>query len=113
MNNEYEEFLESLQVKKYKPIMTHLPSEVNYASIFYDGYLSREELQERQWAGRYWCISDSANTVGGRFVLDILLDNETVLVINYTANGDIEYNTYNKDDIKYALPNSLIGMYYN
>lgn len=76
MNGIYGKFLDSLdKVKCKKLLMTHLPSKINIAKKFFDGYLTEEELQERQYDGsRFWDI------IG--YHLFILVDNDTLVVVD-------------------------------
>lgn len=111
MSNEYEEFLESLMESKEKrPIMTHLPSDVRYVSKFFDGYLTEEELQERQFTGRYWCIRGGDDITYA--MLLIVLDNDTVLYVTRNSKGMYTEAVCNRNDALCFLPNSLRGMYY-
>lgn len=97
MNGTYEKFLDSLdKVKCKKMLMTHLPSKINIAKKFFDGYLINEELQERQYEGRFWDIYLGS--------LYILVDNDTLVIID--ANG-IE-GIYGRD----CLPENLKGRHY-
>lgn len=108
---EYEEFIDSLQAKKYKPIMTHLPSSIKLACKFYPGYLSDEELQERQYSGRYWDIR--SRDIDGGHILFIVLDNQDILCV---TKEEYEESVEAVLDRGYAinfLPDSLRGMYYN
>lgn len=93
----YEKFLDSLhQVKDHKLLMFHLQSKIHIAKRFFDGYLTEEELQERQYYGRFWDINLGA--------LYILVDNDTLVIVN--VNGVV--GTYGRD----CLPESLKGRHY-
>ena len=97
VNGTYEKFLDSLdEVKCKKLLMTHLPSKINIAKKLFDGYLTDEELQERQYEGRFWDIY-----LGSVY---ILVDNDTLVIVD--ANG-IE-GIYGR----YCLPESLKGRHY-
>lgn len=97
VNGTYEKFLDSLdKVKCKKLLMTHHLFDVDYARTYYDGYLTNEELQEKQYYGRFWAINLGA--------LYILVDNDTLVIVN--ANGFI--GTYGRD----CLPESLKGRHY-
>ena len=75
MKNTYEKFLDSLDKVKCKILlMTHLTSKINIAKKLFDGYLTEEELQERQYDGRFWDI------IG--YHLFILVDNDTLVVVD-------------------------------
>ena len=93
----YEKFLDSLdKVKCKKVLMTHLPSKINIAKKLFDGYITEEELQERQYEGRFWDIYLGA--------LYILVDDDTLAIVD--ANGVV--GTYGRD----CLPESLQGRHY-
>lgn len=93
----YEKFLDSLHHVKYnKMLMFHLQSKINLAKKFFDGYLIEEELQERQYYGRFWDIVLGA--------LYILVDNDTLVIVD--VNGVV--GTYGRD----SLPDSLRGRHY-
>lgn len=97
MNGTYEKFLDSLdEVKNNKLLMTHLPDKINIAKTFFDGYLTEEELQEKQYSGRFWDLFLGA--------LYILVDDDTLVIVN--ANGVV--GTYGRD----CLPESLKGRHY-
>ena len=100
VNGTYEKFLDSLdEVKCKKLLMTHLPSKINIAKKFFDGYLTEEELQERQYAGRFWDID-----IG---LLFILADDDTLLVIY--IDGDVSVYPY---DVKqYNIVNAEKGFW--
>lgn len=96
----YEGFMKSLdEVKEKNLLMNHLPSDVNIAPKLFPGYLSDEELQERQHKGRFWDVVDSK--------LFILVDNETVVIVN------TEGKTYIVERGTYELPYSLQGRHYD
>lgn len=97
MNGNYEKFLESLdEVNDNNLLMTHLSSKINIAKKFFDGYLINEELQEKQYYGRFWDIYLGS--------LYILVDNDTLVIVD--ANG-IE-GIYGRD----CLPENLKGRRY-
>ncbi len=88
--------------------MFHNPSNVRLASLHFGGYLAKEELQERQYGGRFWDLIHC----GDNYRLIIVLDNETVLFVDKdTARG----NTI-KEAIEYigdafsVLPSSLVSL---
>lgn len=94
--NLYSNFVSSLdELKEKDMLMYRLPSDVLDASIKYPGYLTNEELQERQYKGRYWDLC------GG--YLYILVDNETLVVVD---NKDVKI--FGREH----LPFSLAGRYY-
>ena len=93
----YEKFLDSLHHVKYKKLlMTHLTSKIHIAKRFFDGYLTEEELQERQYYGRFWDI------IG--YHLFILVDDDTLVILD--VNGVV--GTYGRD----YLPENLKGRHY-
>lgn len=97
MNGTYEKFMDSLdEVKCKKLLMFHLPSKIHISKRFFDGYLTEEELQEKQYEGRFWDISLGA--------LYILVDNDTLVIVD--VNGVV--GTYGRD----CLPESLKGRHY-
>lgn len=97
VNGTYEKFLNSLdEVNCKKLLMTHTTIYINTARKFFDGYLTEEELQEKQYYGRFWDINLGA--------LYILVDNDTLAIVD--ANGFI--GTYGRD----FLPESLKGRHY-
>lgn len=100
----YNDFINSLsEVKDKSMLMNHLPSTINIASKIFGGYLTEEELQEKQFEGRFWDIA-SDNT------LYILVDNDTVaIIVNNTNKKDIQIM---KRDNCYSMPDTLRGRYY-
>lgn len=115
----YDEFIKTLEDNKNRerPIMTHLPSNIRKARMIYDGYLAEEELQERQFSGRFWDICQDLDNEN-LYTLYVVLDNDTVLRAIaqvgltrkiFTVNEDI----YKRDDIKQELPQSLRGRFYD
>lgn len=93
----YEKFLDSLdKVKDKNMLMYHSPFDVEYARTYYNGYLTNEELQERQYEGRFWDVYLGA--------FYILVDNDTLVIVD--ANG-VE-GIYGRD----CLPESLKGRHY-
>lgn len=100
-NNIYDGFINSIDsVKEKDVLMNHLPSDINLASKFFPGYLTDEELQERQYKGRFWEIDNK--------VLYILVDNETVVIIS--AEGRKMTRIFERAAV--VLPFSLQGRYY-
>lgn len=97
----YGDWLNSLsEVKDKSMLMSHLPSEINQASKFFPGYLTDEELQERQYKGRFWEIDNKD--------LYILVDNETVVIIS--AEGSKLTRIFERGVV--VLPTSLQGRHY-
>lgn len=93
----YEKFLDSLdKVKDKKLLMTHTTTDINLARKYFDGYLTDEELQEKQYYGRFWDI-----ILG---YIYILADNDTLVIAD--ANGAV--GIYGRD----CLPESLKGRHY-
>lgn len=88
----YKDWLDSpSEVKDNNMLMNHLPSDVNIASKLFPGYLTDEELQEKQYKGRFWDVIDST--------LYILVDDETLLVVD--NKGHIEIS--GRDNLPYSL----------
>lgn len=97
MNGTYKKFLDSLdEVNCKKLLMTHTTTDINLSIKYFDGYLTEEELQERQYEGRFWDIY-----LGDLY---ILADNDTLVIVN--ANG--AEGIYGRD----YLPISLKGRHY-
>ena len=97
MNVTYEKFMDSLDKVKCKNVlMTHTTIDINLSRKYFDGYLTEEELQERQYYGRFWDINLGA--------LYILVDNDTLVIVD--VNGFV--GTYGRD----CLPKSLKGRHY-
>ncbi len=98
MNGIYEKFMDSLdEVKCKKLLMTHLPSKINIAKKFFNGYLTEEELQERQYEGsRFWDIYLGS--------LYILVDDDTLVIVDANRIEGI----YGRD----FLPENLKGRHY-
>ena len=95
----YDKFMDSLdEVKDCKLLMTHLPLDIRLTRIVFEGYLTEEELQEKQYEGRFWDLC------GG--YLYILVDDDTVVVIEPDNNKDV--HIYGRDH----LPQSLVGRHY-
>lgn len=90
-------------------MMGHSRFSINTARKYFDGYLSEDELQERQYKGRFWDISNSAKL----FALYVLLDNDTVLRVVYIdiICKTVEY-VRDRSFVEVTLPDSLIGRYY-
>lgn len=109
----YGDWLDSLSnVKDKNMLMFHLPSEINEASRLFPGYLTDEELQEKQYKGRFWAIErfhnvNSCSYISESFIhyLYILVDNETVVIVNTEGETIISERGPN-------LPTSLKGRYY-
>lgn len=92
VNGTYERFLDSLyQVKYKKLLMTHLPSEIMFALKYYEGYLTEDELREKQYEGRFWNIL-------GCF-LYILVDNYNLEIVD--VNGVV--GIYGRDHLPHIL----------
>lgn len=102
----YGEFLNSLEEK----IKFHSPSSITMAKLFFIGYLTEEELRERQDEGRYWEI---VQVNDGIYKLYIILDNETVLCVERARNGKRHECIFDIADAQINLPESLRGRYYN
>lgn len=97
MNGTYEKFMDSLDEVKYKKLlMTHTTTDINLTRKYFDGYLTEEELQERQYSGRFWDINLGA--------LYILADNDTLVIVD--DNGAV--GIYGRE----CLPESLKGRHY-
>lgn len=97
ISNLYDSFLDSLdEVNDNDLLMTHLSLDIKVAKEHYKGYLTEEELQEKQYEGRFWCI------VG--LYLYILVDNDTLVVVDDKGDEKI----FGRD----CLPESLKGRYY-
>lgn len=94
----YEKFLESLhQAYNHKLMMSHLQLDISLTRRDFEGYLTEEELQEKQYEGRFWDL------YGG--YLYILVDDETLVVIE-PNNKDV--HIFGRDH----LPESLKGRHY-
>ena len=110
--NEWEQFVQSLIDNKDKPLlMTHKPSEVRYCSKYFGDYLTEDELQERQFSGRFWTIR--AEDEDDPTILFIILDNELVLCVHKEINGKMVEDVRNRDYMKHMMPDCLRGCYYN
>lgn len=97
MNGIYEKFMDSLDKVKCKNVlMTHSKSKIHFARRHFDGYLTEEELQEKQYYGRFWDIY--------LYDIYILADNDTLVIVD--ANGVV--GIYGRD----CLPESLKGRHY-
>lgn len=97
MNGTYEKFMDSLdKVNNKKLLMTHTSSKIHLAKRLFDDYLTEEEIQEKQYKGRFWDID-----LG---ILFILVDDDTLAVIY--IDGDVKI--YGRD----CLPESLKGRHY-
>lgn len=107
--NEFDDFLNSLEERRYKPIMCHKPSDIIFAENFFEGYITKDELSERQYVGRFWtvCVSRCEDDF-----IYIILDNETVLEVSYNhITGD--YKEILLSRVGLLLPDELQGCYYN
>lgn len=100
--NEFDDFLNSLEARKYKPIMTHNPSEIGLAKAFYKDYLTEDELCERQYIGRFWSIENQG------YLLYIIVDNETVITVSEPSGA---FSIVHRNSID--LPDKLRGYYYD
>lgn len=97
VNGTYEKFMESLdEVKCKNVLMTHTTTDINLARKYFDGYLTEEELQEKQYSGRFWDINLGA--------FYILVDNDTLVILD--VNGIV--GIYGREH----LPLSLRGRHY-
>lgn len=65
-------------------IMYHEPSKVKLASERFEGYLTNEELTERQTSGRFWDIEVAANFA----LLYIIIDDDTFVRVTDADNND-------------------------
>ena len=101
----YRDFLNSLDF-----IMFHSPSSITMAKQFFIGYLTEEELRERQDEGRYWDIVQVNDCT---YKLYIILDNETVLCVERALNRKHFERIFDIADAQINLPESLRGRYYN
>lgn len=101
----YGDFLNSLEDHS---IMTHQLSDIAIADLFFEGYLSDEELRERQCEGRYWDIFHINDSF---YKLYILLDNETALCVVRSHKGPHCEHIWNRADNR--LPDSLRERYYD
>lgn len=101
----YDDYLNSLEERKYKPIMCHLPSDIRMANKFFEGYLTSDELCERQYAGRFWIIYTALS--GQRF-LYILIDNNIFLEISSKT-----YDVLIFDKRISTIPDELRGYHYD
>jgi hypothetical protein len=113
--NEWEQFVQSLIDNKDKRLlMTHKPYEVRYVDKYFPGYLTEEELQERQFTGRFWALS-GGNDDTPFAMLFIIADNETVLYVERDRNGKDVSGLYvfNRSEVLSDLPDCLRGCYYN
>lgn len=102
----YGDFLNSLEEKTN----CHSPSSITMAKLFFNGYLTEEELCERQDEGRYW---DIVQVNDGIYKLYIILDNETVLCVERALNRKHFERIFDIADAQINLPESLRGRYYN
>lgn len=99
----YEDFINSLsEVRDKSMLMGHLPSTVNIASKIFGDYLTKEELQERQYEGRFWDMTYDD-------ILYILVDNNTVVIVKNTNKRDTLIIERDSCD---TLPDNLRGRYY-
>ena len=98
----YNDFINSLEEKRDYPIMMHRPSDVAIAIRFFENYLTEDELQERQYRGRFWDVIHFSDTL---YTLYILFDNETLVIVDNEGRTQI----LGRD----RLPHSLQGRYYD
>lgn len=97
--NLYDNFLNSLdKVNEKKMLMEHPRKAIADASKLFDGYLTDEELQEKQYSGRFW------DTFLG--YLYILVDNDTLVIIE--AADPKNYEIAGRD----RLPIHMRGIHY-
>lgn len=97
MNETYKNFLDSLdEVNCKKLLMTHTTTDINLSRKYFDGYLTEEELQERQYEGRFWDINLGT--------LYILVDDDTVVIVDVSGDVGIHGRCY--------LPKSLKGKHH-
>ena len=106
----YGDFLNSLEEKTDCSIKFHSPSSITMAKLLFIGYLTEEELRERQDEGRYWEIVQVNDDL---YKLYIILDNETVLCVERARNGKHYECIFDIADAQINLPESLRGRYYN
>lgn len=85
-------------------IMTHKPSDVKYASMFFKGYLTEEELDERQYSGRPWDIVYTSSFTS----LYIIVDDETAIWVAYT-NGHVDSKVVEGSEVLNIIPLSLMS----
>lgn len=104
----YGDFLKSLE--ETCSIKFHSPLSVTMAKLFFIGYLTEEELCERQDEGRYWEIVQVNDNL---YKLYIILDNETALCVERARNGKHYECIFDIADAQISLPESLRGRYYN
>ena len=108
MSTLYEDFIESLQIDK-PLLMTHTQTSLRLASKLYEGYLTDDELQEKQLTGRFWDIMNEPDATPPLFVI---LDNDTVLCVHKDGNGKNVDAICHKEDIEYYFPEKLKGLHY-
>ena len=86
----YEDFVNSLSDTAYNK---HTVEEIAFAIKYFHGYLSEDELVPEQKTGRFWSIFSYSNSNNAGYpILCILLDNETVLFVEYS----IVYEKYDE-----------------
>lgn len=108
----YGDWLDSLSnVKDKNMLMFHSSSEIYEASRLFPSYLTDEELQEKQYKGRFWTIYSFRNVNSCSYIrtsfiyyLYILVDNETVVIVDTKGETKISGRE--------CLPVSLQGRYY-
>lgn len=93
------------EVKEKSVFMNHLPKDIMEASKVFPGYLTDEELQEKQYKGRFWDISKVYISSSFMYYLYILVDNETLVMVDNQGKIKISGRDY--------LPYSLQGRYYD
>ena len=97
--NLYDNFLNSLdEVKEKKMLMDHPRKAIADASKLFGDYLTKEELQEEQYEGRFW------DTFLG--YLYILVDEDTLVIIE--AADPKNYEIAGRD----RLPIHMRGRHY-
>ena len=108
----YEDFLNSFdKIKDKNMLMVLSPSEIYEASRLFPSYLTDEELQEKQYKGRFWTIYSFRNVNSCSYItksfiyyLYILVDNETVVIVDTKGETKISGRE--------CLPVILQGRYY-
>lgn len=92
-------------------MMYHKPSTIRLAKDNFCSYLAKEELQERQYIGRFWDIIQTPYS----YILFVLLDDNNVLRISRGQESGGAFSTEEVGDRVEAfgfLPSSLIGKFY-
>ena len=91
-------------------MMGHSLYSISIARKYFDGYLSEDELQVRQYKGRFWDINSEFKA--RFFTLHVLLDNDTTLCVFAYLNGDVKEYVRDRSFVEVTLPDTLIGRYY-